>query len=153
MSNSQRSADAPVRRDRGQRRKDESASFKLRMRDFQFARAPLAAAPKGDVEVEHAWTPPAAAASAEFALETLNSSQHFWWVKRALDQRHGIGEIASGGPSLRWVEDDRRGVEESEILIEPGDRRFDHLWWAAEVAVRAIGPNGDGVKVRHWRRA
>ena len=122
------------------------------MRDFQFTRVPLAAAPEDNVEVDHARTPATAAPSAEFALEPFKSCQHFWRLERALDQRHAIGEIASGAP-VRGVEDDWRGVEEPEFLIEPGNCRFDYLWGTAEAAVGAIGPDGDGVEVGHVRRA
>jgi len=50
---------------------------------------------------------------------------------------------------MRWVEDDRRGVEQAKVGIKPGDCRLDHLRRPAEAAVAAVRSDGDGIEVRH----
>ena len=70
--------------------------------------------------------PALAAAAAELALDALEPAQHLGRLEIAFDQRDRIGEIASRAGHGR-VEDDRRGVEQAELLIEPRDRGLDDL--------------------------
>ena len=55
----------------------------------------------------------------------------------AFDDGNRVGEVAAGS-ALGAVEDDRRGVEQAEVAIEPRDCRFHHLRRAAVPAMRAI---------------
>src|SRR5436305_11402457 len=87
-------ADAPARRNRRERLEDEAAAGELRVGDRQPPRTEAAAAPQRNVEVEHARAPAAPSAAAEFALERLEAGEHVCRFSLALDQRHGIGEIA-----------------------------------------------------------
>ena len=80
----------------------------------------------------------------------LQPPQHVERLQVAFDQRDRIGEIPAGGPMGR-VEDDRRGVEQAEFLIEPGDRGLDHGRRTAVAAVRAVRPDRDGVELGHGR--
>src|SRR3954454_2466128 len=118
MADGERGADPPAGGNRGERLKHEAAIRDLRMGDSEPAGAPLAAAPQDDIEVEHARTPAAATAAAEIALERLQARKHFRWFEVAFEERHCIGEIATGTP-IRGVEDDPRGVEQAEFAIEP----------------------------------
>ena len=107
-----------------------------------------AAAPQDEVEIEHARSPAPSAATPECALDRLEAGQHLGRFRLAFDQRHGIGEIATG-PAMRGVEYDRRSVEQAEILIEARDRGLDHASRAAEAPVRPVGAECDGVEVGH----
>ena len=69
-------------------------------------------------------------------------------LELAFNYGDGIGEV-SPGSSVSRIEHDRRGVEQAEVLIEPGDRRLDYAGRAAEAAVRAIGSDRDRVEVGH----
>ena len=64
-------------------------------------------------------------AAAELALQRLQPAQHLRRLYFAFDQRNAIGEIPSGAAMSR-IEDDRRSVEQPELLVEPGDRGLDH---------------------------
>jgi hypothetical protein len=148
MADGERAAHAPAGGDRGEGLEDEAAPFELGVRDGEPARAPLAPAPQDEIEVEHAWRPAAAAAAAEIALDRLERVEQLRRVEIAFDQRNRIGEVAPGA-TMRRVEDDRRGVEQAEVLVEPRDRGLDHLRRAAVAAVRAVRPDGDGVEMGH----
>src|SRR6185369_11426013 len=137
----------PVRRDGRERIEDEAALAELAMGNGQPPRSPLAPAPQCHVEVEHPWTPALSAAAAEFALHALQAAEPGGRLELAFDERNGVREIAAGSAVGR-VEDDRRGIEQPEILVEPGDRGLDHGGGAAMPAVRAVRPNRDGVEMR-----
>src|SRR5205814_8019284 len=94
MADGERS-EPPAGRDRGKRLEDEVAPGELGVRDREAPRAPFAAAPQYDVEVEHARAPAAAAAAAEFALDRLEAPQYLGRFDGAFAQRHGVGEVAS----------------------------------------------------------
>src|SRR6185369_9084050 len=137
----------PVRRDGRERIEDEAALAELAMGNGQPPRSPLAAAPQCHVEVEHPWTPALSAAAAEFALHALQAAEHGGRFELAFDERNGVREIATGSAVGR-VEDDGRGIEQPEILIEPGDRGLDHAGGAAVPAMRPVRPDRDGVEMR-----
>src|SRR6476659_2754732 len=107
------------------------------MRNAQEPRLVFPAAPQDDVEVEHSRTPATAATAAEILFQRLQPREQRRWPKIAFDQRDRIGEIAAGS-AMRWIQDDRRGVEQAELLVEPGDRGLDHARRAAVAAVRAV---------------
>src|SRR5436189_4322502 len=86
--------DAPVGDDCGERFEDEAALREPWVGDGQRARVELAPAPQRKIEVEHARTPAAAGAAAEFALHRLEARKHLRGFKLAFDERHGIGEVA-----------------------------------------------------------
>jgi len=146
MADGEGAAHAPAGGNRGEWLKHETAIYDLRMGDRQPARAPIAAAPQDDVEVEYTRAPAATAPAAEIALDRFQAAKHFGRVEIAFDEGHGIGEIAAGAP-MGCVKDDRRGVEQAELLIEPGNGGFHHLRRAAEAAVRPVGADADGVEV------
>ena len=91
-------------------------------------------------------SPAPARAAAEFAFDEFKRAKHCARVDVAFDQHNGIGEIASGA-AMRWVEDDRRRVEQAKVGIEACDCCLDHLGWPAKAAVAAVRPECDGVKV------
>jgi len=142
----QAAADAPTRRDGRERLKYERPALDRGVRHRQLARVPPAAAPVGNVEVEDPGAPAPAAAPSELALDALERCQHVGREELAFNQRHGIREVAPGA-AMRGVEQDRRGIEQAEVAVEPGDRRFDHLRRAAEPPVRAVRANGNGIEV------
>ena len=145
MPNTDR-ADSPAGGDGGEGLKDEAAGREARVRDGERTRTKLASAPKDDVEIEHARTPAAAGAAAELAFKGLHARQHLRRLEVALDQRDGIGKIAPSA-TVGGIEDDRRGIEQAKLLIEPGDRRLDHACGPAEPAMRAVRTDGDRVEV------
>ena len=117
------------------------------MRHRQPPRPNLAPAPQDEVEIEHARRPMLARPPSEIPFQRLYGPQHLGRLQAALDQGHGIGEIAAGAADGR-VEDDGGGVEQAELLFEAGDRRFDHARGAAVAAVRAVRADGDCVEVQ-----
>ena len=151
VANRQAAFHAPARGNRGERLEHEAAPLELRVGDLQAACAERAAAPQGDVEVEHARAPAAAAPTPEIAFDRLEPDEQDRRIEIAFDERNGIGEIAPGA-ALRRVEDDGRGVEQLELLVQPGDCRLDHPRRPTEAAVRAVGADGDGVEVRRFRQ-
>ena len=68
-------------------------------------------------------------------------------LEAALDQGDRVGEIAAAA-ALSRIEQDRRGVKKTELLVEPCDRGFDHGGGAAVTAVRPVGPDRDRVELR-----
>ena len=145
MPNTDR-ADSPAGGDGGKRLKNEAAGREARVRDGERTRTKLASAPKDDVEIEHARTPAAAGAAAELAFKGLHTRQHLRRLEVALDQRDGIGKIAPGA-TVRGIEDDRRGIEQAELLIKARDGGFDHAGGSAKATVGAIGADRDRVEV------
>ena len=150
MASGQASLDAPAWRDCSERLEDEVPFPKLLVGYRETPRAKAAAAPQDDVEVEHSRTPATAATAAEILFQRLQPREQRRWPKIAFDQRDRIGEIAAGS-AMRRVEDDRRGVEQAELLVEPGNRGLDHARRAAVAAVRAVRTERDGIEVRHSR--
>ena len=124
----------------------ESALLQRSVRDRQRPRPPLATAPCDDVEVENARPPASSAAPAEIPLDLLQAFEHFGRRNIALHQRDAIGEVAAGAAVGR-VEKNRRGVEQSELLVEPGDCSLDDACGPSVAAVRAVGADGDGVEM------
>ena len=141
-------ADAPAGGDGSERLENEAPPGDLGMGNHEGARAEPAAAPQRDVEIEHARAPALAGAAPELALDSLQAAQHFRWLEGALHQRDRIGEIAPG-ISMRGVKDDRRGIEQAKLLVEPRNRRLDYRWRPTVATVRSVRTNGDGVKVGH----
>ena len=142
----ERAVDAPAGRDAGEGLKDEAAPCELSVRDGETARAKLPTAPQCNVEVEHTRAPAQARSAAEGALDVLEALKHLGRPKVAFDQGYGVGEVAAGTP-VRGVQNDRRGIEKAELLVEPGDRRLHDTRWTAVTAVRAVGADRDGVQV------
>jgi uracil-DNA glycosylase family 4 len=118
------------------------------MRDCEPARSPVTTAPQGDIEVEHPRTPSLAASTAELAFDGLQASKHFGRVQMAFDERDGIGEVPAGA-TVGCIQDDRRRVEQAEVLIEPGDRGFDDALRTAVAAVWPVRSDCDGVELGH----
>jgi len=141
-------ADPPARSNGRERLQDECAVRELGMRHDEGPRPELAAAPQEEVEVQDPRTPAATAPPAESALHVLEARQHRRGGQAAFDQRDGIGEV-SPGATMRGVEDDRRGVEQAEVLVQPGDRGLDDTCRAAVAAVGAVRADSDGVEVGH----
>jgi hypothetical protein len=149
---SQRSANSPSRGDMAQRQDHEHTPLERQVRDGQapgFHRRPV---PGEDIEVENARAPASARTPAECPLDRFQLSQHGIRRLLTLDQRHGVGEVASGA-ALGRVEQDWRGVEQTEALVELPDRRLNDAGRAAVAAVRAVGTDGDGVEVGRGGRA
>lgn len=142
------SAYTPARRHRAQWLEREAAVLKLGVWNGEPPRPEFAAAPQQDVEIEHASAPAAAWPPSELALDLLQAPKQIRRLGIAFDQRDGIGIIAAARPNGA-AEHDRRGVEESEVRIEPGDRRFDHIRRAAIPPVSPVRPDPDGVEVGH----
>ena len=151
MASGEAAADAPARSDRGERLKDEFPPLELRMGDSQAARAETTAAPEHEVEVEHARAPAPPGAPAELALDFLQAMKQCCRPGVALDQRDGIGEVATGAP-VRRIEHDWRSVEQSEHLVEAGDRGLDNARGAAVPAVGAVGADRDRIEMGHGLR-
>jgi len=145
-------ADRPVRRDGGEGLENKAAPVDPGMRDGQPPGPELAAAPQDEIEIEHARAPSAAVPAAERTLDLLELRKHRWRTKLTLDDRDGVGEVASCA-AMRRIEDDRRGVEQPEVLVQPGDCGLDDSCRPAEAAMRAVRPNRDRVKVRCVRHA
>ena len=129
--------DAPVRRDHAERLKNKAARRKVRVRNAQPTRVESPAAPQHDVEIKHSRAPATTTTAAEFPLETFKARKHQRRFEIAFHQRHGIGEIPAGAAVCR-VEDNRRCIEQSKLLVEAGDRRLHHARRAAISAVRAV---------------
>lgn len=142
LARADRAVEAPIGRDCRQWLNDERPACREGMRHRQPARAPFAAAPGDDVEIEDPRPPALAAAAAEIVLDLLEHGEHRRRIKVAFDQRHGIGEIAARGP-VRGIEDDRRGVEQPERLVERGDRGLDHLRRSSVAAVGTVRSERD----------
>jgi hypothetical protein len=70
VADGERAAHPPAGGDRGERLEDEAASGDLRVGNRELPRAPSAAAPQDNVEVEHAGAPAAAGAAAEIPLDS-----------------------------------------------------------------------------------
>ena len=123
-------------RDCRQRSKDEFAFGEPGMRDREAPRAELPAAPGDKIEVQPAFAPSSARPPAELPLEGLELRQHRPGFQAAFEQHHGIGEVAAGAAD-GLVEDDRRGVEQVELGIQPSDGRLD-LAVAADLRLTAV---------------
>ena len=146
MPNTDR-ADLPAGRYGGKWLKNEVAGREARVRDSERTRTKLASAPKDDVEIEHARTPAAAAAAAELALEGLEAREYLGRLQAAFDQGNGVGEVAAGA-AMGCVEHDRRGIEQTELLVEAGNCGFDDALRSAKTAVRPVGADRHDVEVR-----
>lgn len=109
-------------------------------------RVPIPATPQHKVQVENPGSPATPAAAAKFPLDCFKALQHLWRLEVTFNQSDGIREISSCA-AVRRVQDDRRGVEECEILIEPGNRGFHDLWRSAVSAVQAVRPNRDCIEI------
>ena len=107
---SERAIKAPAGVDGGQRADHEAPRRGRRVRNYEPALAPSAAAPGNDVEIEDARTPATSAATAEVALNCLQLPQHLRRFERAFHQSDGIGEVPAGA-AMRWIEHDGRGIE------------------------------------------
>ena len=116
------------------------------MRDGQSVRAYSPPAPHQNIEIEHPRTPAASRTAAEIALDRFQRGEQIIRIKRAFDQHNRIGKI-SPRPALRRVEQDRRGIEQAEVRVEPGDGGGDHAAGAPVATVRAVGAERDGVKM------
>jgi hypothetical protein len=73
-------------------------------------------------------------------------------LEPAFDQRHRVGEIAACA-AFCPVDDDRRGVEQPEFLIELGDRRFEDAGRAPMPPVWPVRSDRDRVKVVRFFQA
>src|SRR4051794_10852532 len=147
VASGQRPFDTPAGRNRGQRLEHEAAPCDLRMRDSEAARSEAAAAPGDEIEVQDARSPALARPAAELAFDPFQALQHLARVAFAFDERDRVGEIAAGS-AVRRIEHDRRGIEQAEVLVEPGNRRLDDAGWSAKAAVRTVRPDPNGVEVR-----
>lgn len=150
MARGQASLNAPPRRDRGEGLEDKASLSKLLVRNGETSRAKVAAAPEGQIEVEHSWTPSPAGPAAELLLDLLQAFEDVSRLKIAFDERNRIGEIAACATERR-IEDDRRSIEQSKLLVEPRNRRLDDTCWASEVSVRPVRSDRDCVEVRCMR--
>src|SRR6185437_10374758 len=83
VAGGQPAADAPARGDCSERAEHEAAVAERGVRDAEAARAPFAAAPQSDVEVEHARAPAPPAPPAESALDRFETRQHLGWLEIA----------------------------------------------------------------------
>jgi len=142
-----RRADPPAGRDGGKRLKDKAAAREAGVGDGEAAHPAITAAPEGDVQIEHARTPAAAAAAAELALEGLEAREYLGRLQAAFDQGNGVGEVAAGA-AMGCVEHDRRGIEQTELLVEAGNCGFDDALRSAKTAVRPVGADRHDVEVR-----
>ena len=59
-------------------------------------------------------------------FDRFDCRQHGLRLEAAFHQGDGVGEIPAGSADRR-IEDDGRGIEQPELLIEPGNRGFDNL--------------------------
>ena len=132
---------------RRKRAKDEAAARRQAMGDVQAPRAPFAAAPGDNVQVEHARAPAPAAAATEVALNSFEAVKHRGWIECAFHKRYGVGEVAAGA-AMSGVEQDRGGVEQPEFLIETRDCSFYDTRRPAVAPVRPVRANGDGIELR-----
>ncbi len=139
---------APVRCNGSERFENEISVLELLMRDGEASRAEPSAAPHRDVEIEDPRAPALPTPPAEVALDCLQLLQHFRRLQAAFDKRNRVGEFAARWPH-GFAEDDRRGIEKLEFLVQSGDRRFDDLRRAAVTAMSAVRTDGDGVELGH----
>ncbi len=121
------------------------------MGDGQASRAHIAAAPRQYVQIKNSGSPAATGAAAIVAFNCLERRKKLMRVKPRFDEHHRIGEVTSRS-ALGGVDQDRGGIEQPELLVQPGNRGRDHLRRAAMAAVRSIRPERDGVKVRSVRQ-
>ena len=150
MACGQASFNAPAGRDRRERLEDEAPLAKLRVGDRKALRAKAAAAPQHEVQVENTRPPAPPSAPAECSFDPFERFEHIWRIKIAFDERYGIGKIASGS-AVRRIEDDRRCVEQPELLIKTRNSGFDDASWTSKAAVRPVRSDCDGVEVRCMR--
>ena len=92
-------------------------------------------------------TPAAARPSPEIALELFEAIQHLDRVEIALNKRRGVREVASSRP-VRGIENDRRRVEQTELVIEACDGRLDDALRSPVETMRSVRTYADGVEVR-----
>src|SRR6478735_4968830 len=111
------------------------------------ARAEASTVPGDEIEVEHPFTPPPPGPPPERAFRSLQGVQHARGIERAFDQGHGIGEVPARAAD-RPVEDDRRRVEQQEILVQPRNRRFDYAGRTSVADVSPVGSDRDGIEMR-----
>ena len=116
-----RPSNPPAGRYGGQRLKDEAACRETGVGDGEAARPAIAPAPQDDVEIEDTRTPSATASPTELSFEGLEALHHGRRVQIALNQRNGVGKIATGAAMSR-IEHDRRRIEQPKILIQPRNR-------------------------------
>src|SRR5215210_1393572 len=102
----ERVVDPPAGGCRSEGSEHEGACLERRMRDGQAARAPAAAAPGHDIQVEHPAAPTAPGTAAELALDGLERDEQCWRIQVAFNERDSIGEFASR-VAVRGVEHDR----------------------------------------------
>lgn len=91
----QRATNPPARRDRREWLEDETPFVELRMGDCEPASSEVAAAPQGDIEIQHSGSPPPVPAAAEIALDALEAREHLGGVMFAFDQGNGVREVAA----------------------------------------------------------
>jgi len=130
-------SNAPSGRNRCKRLKHEAPARKPRVWDRKLARAEVAAAPQGNVQVEHARAPAAPSTPAELPLQCFESGQRLGWLDIAFDQGDCIGEVPAGS-AMGSVEHYRGGIEQAEILVEPSDCRLDHACRCAKAPMRPV---------------
>ncbi len=146
MTGGEGAAQWPAWRDRGEGHEDEGAAFKLGVRNGQRARGKPAAAPQGNVEIEHPRSPALAGAPSEIALYGLEVAKQLARLERGFNKSDAIGEVAAG-EAMGVIEQDRRRVEQRKFALEPVDRGRNYLGRAAITAMSPVGPDGDGVEV------
>src|SRR5262245_33198068 len=95
MARGETSFNTPGSRNGCKRLKHETAICEVGMGNDEAARSELAAAPQCNVEIEHAWTPAAAAPPAEISLDPFEALEHLGWLEFALDEGDGVREIAT----------------------------------------------------------
>ena len=137
----------PTRGNGRERLKDEASLRKLAVGNDETPRAKSSAAPQDDVEIEDTRTPSATASPTELAFEGLEAVQHGRRVQIALNQRNGVGKIATSAAMSR-IEHDRRRIEQPKILIQPRNRGFDDARGSAIAAMRAVRTDSDCVELR-----
>ena len=138
---------APVWGDGCKRLDNEAASACGGMRYPEFPRAPFAAAPVDNVEIDHAGAPATAPAASKFSLNCLQLLKHVGRIEIAFHQCNRIGEIAAGA-TMRLVKQDRRGIEKAKVVVEAGDCCLDDLRRPPEPPVRTVRPDRDDIEVR-----
>ncbi len=88
--------DAPIGRDLRERAQHEGALGKGGMGNEKAAAGEAPSRPQDDVEIEHAWSPAAAGAPAEAALDALERPQQRGRIKVGAQDERGVGEAAAG---------------------------------------------------------
>lgn len=147
MACGEASFNAPAGSDGRKRLEDEAALADLAVWNGEAARSKSTAAPNNKVEIEDARAPAPPGAPAEFSLDLFEAVEHFPGIEAALDEGDRVGEISTG-TAVGRIEDDRRGVKQAELLVEPRDSCFDYPRRTAEAAVRPVRSNCDCVQVR-----